>query len=248
MDRPILPLEIRSRIYVELGDVHLAEEIPEVFWALCPELFRVLQVGQILESPESLQTNKLITLYPNSGNFVEKLTIITDLPSQPAILGFLKAFPKHRKLRELFLVLSFEGEVHFHLDALLYGEKLQSVVLTSPQLRRLSFNGFQPSPELINACHDRLTRLDVTTIHTTDECFKFPLPSHLEILSFTPRAVPLFLGLPPETLRRIIIKARMTGVVQYWDECCEFIAKCTFLESLGLEERCTFFFLLSSSC
>ena len=42
----ILPLEIRSRIFVMLDDQTLAKDCPDVFWAIAPDYLRVLTIGK----------------------------------------------------------------------------------------------------------------------------------------------------------------------------------------------------------
>ena len=240
--QPLLPLEIRARIYVELDDIDLAEDISEVFWALCPDYFRNLTIGHVSLCEETMRVNRFIRLYPCSGNFVENLTIVTDYISQRAVDQFLKRFPSHRKLRELSLIYSFINPKHFKVENLRFARSLESVVTTSPDLTRLSFLGLQPSPALITACNDKLTRLDIGHIHIITDDSRFHLPSVLEILSFTPWAATLFSGSPPPTLRRIILSIDHHREMEYWNDCYAFLSKCTSLLSLCIENDCGFFF------
>lgn len=242
MPRPQLPLEIRGRVYVELNDPYLAEFIPEVFWAIGPHYFRDLTIGQLLNDQESALIMRLIERYPTSGSFVETLTIVTDQFSQTHIDHFLKKWPKERKLRHLTLQFPFKNQIYYHLYALRYANPLYELVDTSPDLTRLSFHHFQPSPDLITACSDRLTRLDIGYIHSVVPLYFFNLPPCLEILTFTPWAPSLFLGEPPETLHRILIRSEEYFDEHSWEDSADFIARCSSLVSLGLEDKCMFLY------
>jgi len=243
----IFPLEIRSCIYLWLDDLDLALEDPEVFWALAPQCFRHLTLGQYIAQDKKLTlSTRLAQRYPLSGNFVERLTIIADERSQPLISEWLEKFPPNRKLKHFILVDDFDVRESPFTDLLL------NLVSTSPELTRLSFSDYQPSPEVIAACGNNLTRLDIGNLDPLNVYQHFSLPSRLEVFSFTPWAVNLFLGAPPTSLEVVIIRAG--EFTEFYDPaiCCSFLANCPSLRRLAVDDRCeffhSFFFFLLTFC
>ncbi|KAF8808577.1 hypothetical protein BYT27DRAFT_7255377 [Phlegmacium glaucopus] len=103
MPLPILPLEVLSMIFVYLEDLELAQEIPQVFWAIAPHSLRRLCIGWNLSSTRNLLQSQLVQIYPNCGHFVEQLTLMTDHRSAPTITAFLEQFPPYHKIRHLTL-------------------------------------------------------------------------------------------------------------------------------------------------
>lgn len=240
MDGPIFPLEIRSRIYLWLDDLDLALKDPEVFWALAPHHLRHLTLGQhVMKDDNFTLATRLAHRYPLSGNFVERLVIIADKPSQRFISKWLKKFPPNRKLKHLILVDDFD------YDDILppFTNSLPILVSTSPELTRLSFSDYQPSPEVITACGNNLTRLDIGHLDKDNPQQLFqhiPLPSRLEVLSFSPWVVKL-LNEPPTSLEVVIIRAGECTAVYEPALCCSFLAKCLSLRRLAVDDTCAFF-------
>ena len=95
-------------------------------------------------------------------------------------------------------------ELFFSSEKLKYEPLLTTLLLSSPDLSRLSFYHFQPSLDLILSCADRLTRLDIGHIHAHCNELDISLIPHLEVLSFTSDAATQFTGTPPQTLQKLI--------------------------------------------
>jgi hypothetical protein len=248
----IFPLEIRSRIYFWLDDLDLALEDPEVFWALAPQYLRHLTLGQhLVKDGKFTLATRLAHRYPLSGNFVERLIIIADKPSQCFISKWLEKFPpNHLNLKHLILVNDSDFIELNKFFILPFTSLLLNLVSTSPELTRLSFSDYQPSPEVITACGTNLTRLDIGNIHEVYQ--HFSLPSSLEVFSFTPWAVNLFLGAPPTCLEVVIIRAGEYTAVYEPAICCHFLANCPSLRRLAVDDTCaffhSFFFFLLTLC
>ena len=246
MSNPVFPLEIRARIYTFLDDPQLSLHISEVFWAIAPTYFRNLTVGRMIGFVNPTPQTQLVERYPDSGCFVERLVIAPDFNSVKILSEFLKRFPTRRKLKHVTLVYFNDFGYFFTLRRLKYANDLEKVLQTSPGLTRLSFHHFQPSPVLISACADRLTRLDIGHIHTNSGGLSIPLTPRLQILSFTCRAVPFFTGTPPNTLKVLILKddeLRGSGLT---DECEMFIARCSSVRRIGVVDDCKFLLFISS--
>ena len=244
MPSPVLPLEIRAKIYLMLEDWHLAKSLSEVFWAISPHYLRDLCIGDTFGNSDDRLQTILIEKFPDSGNFVEILSIVTDNPRCEIITKFLQLFPLHRKLKHLRLVYSLHVGAVFFLEKLKYEHLLTTLLLSSPDITRLSFYHFQPSFELILSCADRLTRLDIGHIHAHCDEIDISLISHLEVLSFTPDAATHFTGTPPQTLLKLIIKADDLSDSFLNKECEEFVGKCTSVRSLAIVDDCEFFYFL----
>jgi hypothetical protein len=236
----IFPLEIRSRIYLWLDDLELALEDPEVFWALAPQYLRHFTLGQhLVKDGKFTLATRLAHRYPLSGNFVERLIIITDQPSRSLISKWLEKFPPCRKLKHLILVNDMDFQELNQFFILPFTNLLLDLVSTSPELTRLSFSDYQPSPDIIKACGTNLTRLDIGYL---DQVYQhFTLPPCLEVFSFAPWAANLFLGVPPTSLEVVIIRAG--DCREFYDPaiCCHFLANCPSLRRLAVDETCAFF-------
>lgn len=140
-----LPVEIRAMIYVFLDSFVLAKHCPEVFRALCPRYFLDLTIGKGWGFPTRnihLKTN-LVKIYPDSGNWVETLTIAIHEQTNPIISDFLKNFPTERKLKRVNIVSS-NAFREAPCDVKGLTRYLKRVLEMSPSIKRLSFYDFQP--------------------------------------------------------------------------------------------------------
>lgn len=244
MSLPTLPLEVRQKIYthVEDPDQILAKSIPEFFYAIAPDYFTEISIGaHEPHSQEERNFTDLVRIYPDSGKFVEILTIVTDRPHYSTIYQFLDSFPSEPKLQHVRLVFSMKRDSCPSLRQIGYELPLTNILQDSPDLSRLSFVNSLPSRVLINACIDRLTRLDIGfipgSLHDINVPLEIPLPPLLEIISFTPVAAYNFTGAPPPTLSVIIINSddyfTDTGITY---SCRQFISRCTSVTSLAVVE------------
>ena len=237
---PSLPLEIRARIYNNLDDVSLAKDIPKVFWAIVPRFFRYLEIGQRLEGyPQSIQTN-LVRLYPESGCFVEKLTIYPEMSSVDIITEFFKKTPKFLKLKHIQLRFSRVYRSFSTVSSLPYIDLLGEVIRTSDGLSRLSFH-IQPSSKLVLAGGNNITRLDIGYCFPDGNRTSITLPPKLEILSLTSYALPFVLGLAPN-LRVLIIKVDSLMSDFFSERLQIFLGRYPLLTSLGIIDSCEFRF------
>jgi hypothetical protein len=236
----ILPLEIRSRIYLWLDDLDLALEDPEVFWALAPQYLRHFILGQhLMKDPGKFTlATRLAHRYPLSGNFIERLIIIADKPSQPFIFKWLDNFPPSLNLKHLILVDDYDFSDLNRFFTMPFTNLLYNLVSISPELICLSFSDYQPSPEVITACGTNLTRLDIGNLQQIYQ--HFSLPPCLEVISFTPWAVNLFLDTPPTSLEVVIIRAGEYTDVYEPAICCRFLANCPSLRRLAVDDQCAY--------
>jgi hypothetical protein len=134
----ILPLEIRSRIYLFLDDWVLAEQVPEVFWALSQEIFRFCSLGIKANGEQGIQT-RLAQMYPTTGNLVERLILMTDPITVKIIRKFLINFPTQRKLKHLCISLSPHDKSYIEAASLPYFKNLKKLISNSSNMTRLSF-------------------------------------------------------------------------------------------------------------
>lgn len=241
----MVPIEIILKIFVFLGDASLAKEIPEAFQAIAPHFFRKISIGGSFGSrKENIQTD-LVRIYPESGNHVETLTLVTDYSTRNTIAEFLKRFPVERKIKHVQLLYSITEGCQAHLLTLGYESYLIEVLKTSPDLTRLSFLDVQPSSLLISACGDRLTRLDIGFIHPPFQNFEIPITHRLEVLCFTPNAARYFIGSPPLTLRVLIIHAKQASDSFPTQECIRFVRSCTSVTNVAVIDACMFFYIFT---
>lgn len=245
-----LPLEVRRNIFIRVEDKgkKLAKSIPEVFSAIAPSFFRKISIGSTKTlKPEEKEQTELARIYPDSGKYVESLTIVTDAPYFHTIVPFLKNFPPTPKLKHVRLVYSTSTLGIASLYYIGYESLLITIFQHSPYLSRLSFVNTLPSRSLINACIDKLTRLDIGYIpgypNVNNIPFQIPIPPLLEIFSITPQAASYFTGVPPPTLTVIIVNSdddqRDHGIPY---ACREFISRCKNVTSLAVVEEGNFFF------
>jgi hypothetical protein len=134
MNSPTLPLELRKKIYLYLDDENkqLAKTLPEVFWAIAPTFFCEICIGMTFGSRLENEQTELARVYPYSCNFVETLTIITDMYHHNVIRNFLEHFPIQRKLKLVQLVYSTQQGSRISLEDLGYEPYLIDVIETSP--------------------------------------------------------------------------------------------------------------------
>ena len=152
---PILtiPLEICSEVYNRLDDFSIALRMEEIFEAIVPTYFRYLELGVPLSEfyqPESLQ-RQLVRKYPNSGEFVERLTLHPRRSSIADIYTFLTKTPVFHKLTRISFVYSQADEAYCFAYNIPYLHVIEDVIKKADEFRVLSFYGVQPCSSLIDA-------------------------------------------------------------------------------------------------
>lgn len=240
----ILPLEVKSLIWVLLDDKILAKDHPEVFWAIAPDYLRFLTIGISFKSLDAVLQTGLVDIYPECGHLVERLTLMTDILSIDIINDFLQNFPTHRKLRHLCINLSPVALSLRFPTQLPYFQPLINLIAESPNMTRLSFENIQPHYELINAA-PQLTRLDIGLIYPSEEETLVPLSSHIQILSITPSVVLYMTDPPPRTLHTLIIRPDSFTTSFLLEDLQYFIGQCSSLTNIALIDNCTssFFYM-----
>jgi hypothetical protein len=248
MPNPTLPLEIRSAIYQNLDNPTIAKDIPEVFWAIVPNFFRHLTLGvqhSIGYSPETLQT-KLVKRYPESGGFVEELTLYAERASVTFVSNFLKKTPVFRKLKHIRILYSGLDNSYSFANEIPYLDVLEDVIKNADALTRLSFESINPCSTLLGAATDKLIRLDLGTFYSSDNDSDVRLPRSLEVLIFTPSSS-LYIYGPTPLLRVIGIKKDDVSNNYFAVKLRYFIDSCPLLTSLAIfdaSEYTDYFYLI----
>lgn len=234
MDRPIFPPEILNNIFSNLDTFELEKAMPEVFQAIAPFFFRSLTLGQLsFPNAEEDLKNELAWIYPTSGNYVHKLTIVIDMNIKDQIIDFLSAFPFYRNLKHIIFFHSFQPSSGYNLRKIGLSDFLRALAANSPELTRLTFDNILPSCSLIQSIQNRMTRLDIAYPFDTSETMQIPLPPLLEVLSFTPSAAHLFTS-TRDFLEVLIVKTENLVNTIITDECIQFIQSCTTVTKLGI--------------
>lgn len=265
MTFPKFPPEIRSRIYANLDDISVAKDIPEVFLAIAPRLFRHLVIGipnehfiyderhgyaerRLDDSPPldnspplyDLST-ELVQIYPDSGRFVEKLTLFPDAHSVDTINALLTQTRHFTKLE--YLHISYGG--YETAASLPYRNLLERVITSSERLTRITFN-IQPCASLVDAGNTRLTRLDLGHYRSTGATVIIALPPTLEILSFHSWDTLHITG-PTPSLRIVVIqKERVYGDYLEDIDIGHLIGSSPLLTSVGFVDSGKFIFFSCS--
>jgi hypothetical protein len=243
MSFPPLPLEIRARIYANLEDLSLAKELNEVFWAIAPRLFRQLVIGSSNERHTYTLPTELVKIHPNSGRFVEKLTLYPDADLDDTITAFLTQTPHFHKLSHLHIPFTRVRENYSTAATLPYRHLLERVIADSEKLTCISFN-IQPCASLVDAGNTRLTRLDLGFYPSTGETVNITLPPTLEILSFHSWDSTHITGHTPSLRIVVIQKERVVG--DYLADLGHLIGSCPLLTSVGFVDSGKFNFFRCS--
>ncbi|KAF8810841.1 hypothetical protein BYT27DRAFT_7209062 [Phlegmacium glaucopus] len=215
MPLPVLPVETRSQIFAYLNDTNIAQHIPEAFWAMAPDYIRHLHLGWTYTFDMVHTQTKLVDKYPNCGHLVERLSILSDQTSAGVVTK----------------------QSITSASALPFLSLLETLIATSPDLRRISFVHIHPSPLLINAAAARLTRLDIGHFYPSERAISVPLTPLLEILSVTASVFTHITDPPPATLRTVIIKTDILPSFFLTRDCHSFLARCTHLTGLAIVDR-----------
>jgi hypothetical protein len=228
-----LPLEIRSIIFQMLDDFSLAKDINEVFWALAPQYFRNLTIGdKYYNQKENLETD-LVKKFPTSGKYVERLTIHPESLNADTITDFLTLTLDFRKLTHLTLFYSRADNSYPLALELPYLDELEKVIKDSEVLAWLTFDDIQPWCSLIDAGEDRLRRLDFGYGFPSEAEIILTLPPRVEILTITPSTVSFLHG-PCHNLTVLILKNDHSTCQQYAFYIRQIIKRSPFLMSLAV--------------
>jgi hypothetical protein len=239
MPIPTIPFEIRSEVYNRLDDFSVALEMREIFYAIAPNYFRFLALGVYFGEffpPESLQT-RLVRKYPNSGEFVEKLTLYPGRSSIPDIYAFLTKTPVFRKLNHISFIYSRADEAYTFAIDIPYLHVIEDVIKKTEGFTRLSFHGIQPCSSLLDAAHHKLIRLELDSFSPTEFDPNIRLPHSLEILVLTPSSSPYIYG-PTPNLRVLVIKQEDSKKEYFAVKIRQFIDNCPHLTSLAIRDTC----------
>ena len=243
MNHPILPLEVRAKIYNELDDFDVAKYIPEIFWAIAPKKLRWLMIGKEYTNSYDALLNDLISIYPKSRRLIEELNIVTDVVNTQIVVDILTDFPENRKLKHLQLINSTQPNSRNSLGGLPYKALLPRLALSSSNLTWLTFNHILPSTSLITSCGG-LTQLDISYLfgQSISDSFSIPLPPRLQILTITPSGCSIFSPYRPPNLEVLILKSEgVSGNTFITDECVNFIESCETVSRLAVEDSGMFF-------
>ena len=242
---PKLPLEIRSRIYEFNTNKSLALVIPEIFWAIAPDYFRVLTLGRKYPGSNDLLQTRLVRKYPTSGNFVERLVIYTDPSVLHTLKPFLDQFPPHRNLDHLCIAQSSIAGSFCTADQLPFLKDLEKLIESSPKLARISFHHLNPTSTLIHAAGHQLTRLDIGKVYPTAEEFYIPLPPTLLILMITPLVVPKLIYHDARNLQTLVIRACDYTYGRFTKDIQDLVLSCPALTNVGIIDICKSLFFFS---
>ena len=238
---PILtiPFKIRSEVYNCLDDFSIALGMKEIFEAIVPNYFRYLELGVRLSEfyqPESLQ-RQLVRKYPNSGEFVERLTLHPRCSSIANIYTFLTKTPVFCKLIRISFVYSQADEAYSFAYDIPYLHVIEDVIKKADEFRVLSFDGVQPCSSLIDAATNKLLQLELDNFYLTEFDPYVRLPRSLEILIFTPSSSPYIYG-PTPNLRVLVIKKDGSAKENFAEKIRQFISNCPQLASLAIRDTC----------
>lgn len=231
-----LPLEVRRRILVYIGQISLARHYPEYFWAIAPEILRVLVLGKNDDNSHISVHSELALLYPASACFIEKLTLICNWSSTNAITFFLERFPHHRRLKHLTIRSNFLVRSYYAYVELPYQNLLDELLECTPCLTRLSFIEFQPSPFMISNV-SMLTHLD---LRCYESAYDIPLPGTLEVLSVCPYMIRYLQQPTPTSLRVLIAYADNFADNYLIVETRTFIEQTPSITSVAIVDLCKF--------
>ena len=206
---------------------------------MAPQYMRNLSVGKKTKTvADDLQT-KLVKCYPDSGHFVEQLTLFTDIISFKIIINFLNNYRHNRKLKYLCLALSPAHGSLCSAGSLPYLKELWDLVSASLNITRLSFQKINPCSSLISAGTDQLTRLDIGHIYPFEEDLFIPFPPKLLILSITPVVVRYLSNERPSTLRTLIISPDDMTNFHLIKELVHFIEQFPSLTNIAVIDNCS---------